>query len=151
MPPESSLYNGQNVVATDMYLSLLPTLLVVVASFGALFCLIGWAAHRYAAHTGVWLAWILYVPAVSAGCILKLTGIRWGAPIQPGLLLYYIGVAFAGLGLPLLASTLVFVTESRRSMSPRRSSVFAAWIAAIATTPLAIAAIAVVDLFQPGR
>ena len=135
-----------------MYLSLLPTLLVVVASFGALFCLIGWAAHRYAADIGVWLAWALYVPVVSAGCILKLTGIRWGAPVQPDLVLYYIGVSFAGIGLPLLASTLVFVTDSRRSMPrPAPSSLLVAWIAAMATTPLAIAAIAVVDLFQPGR
>lgn len=135
-----------------MYLSLLPTLLVVVASFGALFCLIGWAAHRYAADIGVWLAWGLYVPAVSAGCILKLTGIRWGAPVQPDLVLYYVGVSFAGLGLPLLASTLFFVTNSRKSL-PRAapSSVLVAWIAALATTPLAIAVIAVVDLFQPGR
>lgn len=152
MVRESSLYNGQRVLATDMYLSLLPTLLVVVAAFGALFCLIGWAAHRYAADIGVWLAWALYVPAVSAACILKLTGIRWGAPVQPDLILYYVGVSFAGLGLPLLASTLVFVTASRRPVSrPVPSSLLIAWIAAMATTPLAVAAIAVVDLFQPGR
>jgi hypothetical protein len=135
-----------------MYLSLLPTLLVVVATFGALFCLIGWVAQRYAADTGVGLAWALYVPAVSLGCILKLTGIRWGAPVQPNLVLYYIGVSFAGLGLPLLASALVLVTESRRAIPrPPPSSLLIAWIAAMATTPLAIAAIAIVDLFQPAR
>jgi hypothetical protein len=135
-----------------MYLSLLPTLLVVVATFGALFCLIGWVAQRYAADMGVWLAWAVYVPAVSLGCILKLTGIRWGAPVQPNLVLYYIGVSFAGLGLPLLASALVFVNDSRRAIPrPPPSSLLIAWIAAMATTPLAIAAIAVVDLFQPAR
>jgi hypothetical protein len=125
---------------------------VVVASFGALFCLIGWAASRYAADRGVWLAWVLYVPVVSVGCILKLTGIRWGAPIQPDLVLYYLGLFFAILGLPLFASTLVLVTNSRRS-SPRAalSSVLMAWLAAIATTPLAIAVVAIVDLFHPGR
>jgi hypothetical protein len=101
---------------------------------------------------GVWLAWALYVPAVSVGCILKLTGIRWGAPVQPNLVLYYIGVSFAALGLPLLASALVFVTDSRRAVPrPPPSSLLIAWIAAMATTPLAIAAIAVVDLFQPAR
>jgi hypothetical protein len=135
-----------------MYLSLIPTLLVVIAVFGALFCLIGWAAHRFAADMGVWLAWLLYVPAVSISCILKLTGIRWGAPIRPDLVLYYVGVSFAGIGLPLLASALVLVTNSRRSMPiTLPSSVLVAWVAALATTPLAIAAIAVVDLFQPAR
>jgi hypothetical protein len=142
---------GKISLGTDMYLSLLPTLLVIVAFFGALFCVIGWAAHRYADDPGVWLAWSVYVPAVSVSCILKLTGIRWGAPVQPGLVLYYVGVMFAAIGLPLLASTLVFVTNSRRSMLSAPRSVLVAWIAAMATTPLAIAAIAIVDLFQPGR
>ncbi len=130
-----------------MYLSALPTLLVVVASFGALFCLIAWIALGITNNkAGPWLVWLLYVPAASLACILKLTGIARGGPVQASLLVYYFAVAFAGLGLPLLASTLV-LTTNRRESSPRAAgvSLLTAWIAALATTPLAIAIVAIVD------
>jgi len=130
-----------------MYLSAIPVLLGIVATFGALYCVIAWVAHRYAKDIGIWLTWALYVPAVSVACILKLTGIAWGASIQPGLVLYYVAVSFAALGLPLLASTLVLIANSRRPL-PRTApaSILVAWVAGLATTPLAIAAVALVDL-----
>ena len=133
-----------------MYLSALPVLLGIVAFFGALFCVIAWVAQRYANDTGVWVAWALYVPAVSVGCILKLTGIAWGAPVQPGLVLYYVAVSFAALGIPFLASTLALIANARRSL-PRTAPVamLVAWLVAMAVTPLAIAAVAVVDAFRP--
>ena len=133
-----------------MYLSALPVLLGIVAFFGALFCAIAWIAQRYANDTGVWIAWVLYVPAVSVGCILKLTGIAWGAPAQPGLVLYYVAVSFAALGIPFLASTLALIANARRSL-PRAAPVamLVAWLVAMAVTPLAIAAVAVVDAFRP--
>ena len=133
-----------------MYLSTLPLLLGIVAFFGALFCAIAWIAQRYANDTGVWVAWALYVPAVTTACILKLTGIAWGAPAQADLILYYVAVSFAGLGVPLLASALVLVANPRRPVpySAPASLVFA-WLAGIATTPLALAAVALADAFSP--
>ena len=147
--PESSVCNDRpHSRPYIVYLSAIPVLLVVVASFGALFCLVAWVALRYADRLGAWVAWVLYVPAASLACILTLTGIASGAPVQPALVVYYFAVAFAGLGLPLLASNLVLISNSRRSPATA-TSLLVAWIAALATTPLAVALVAIVDLFSP--
>ena len=151
--PRSSVLDERNYFFLRVvYLTLIPVLLVVVASFGALYCILAWLALNYGNRFGAWIAWALYVPAASLACILKLTGIASGGPVQPALVFYYFAVAFAGLGLPLLASTLVLTSSARRSSLPAApASVLIAWIAALATTPLAVALVAIVDLFSPLR
>jgi hypothetical protein len=125
------------------YVDLVPTIFVILAWFGGGFVLIAtMLRHRFGSRA-VWGFWALYLIAISVTCIYKLSGLRYGVFASTvGRAVYLSTVALGGVGIPLALGALVLTT--RKPGSHVRAALFA-WMACIATTPLAVSLVAIVD------
>jgi hypothetical protein len=128
------------------YIRLIPTTFVVLATFGGLFVIVASLLRARFGVRAIWPFWITYLLLVSTGCIYKLSGLRFGVSrVTIGHTVYLAFVAIVALGVPLAIATLVLI---RRSDTTRRAialSAVTAWLACIATTPIAISLVAIVD------
>jgi hypothetical protein len=122
------------------------TLFAVLAVFGLLFVLIIAVAKRLRGATGVWIAWGVYVTAVTISCIYKLSGLSTGSSLSFALALYYVAVALGSVGVPLwcAARSFLWLSEKRPELrEPFRLA--ASWGVSLAAAPLGLFMIVLVD------
>ncbi len=129
-------------------------LLYLLAILAPTFLLIAWAArHRFGAR-GLWTTWALTVPFVTGACAYKLSGWAYHAPDAAVRSVYYAAVALASVGVPLAVGAVVLerATRGRRAgaltigdVTPALRAIGIAWLATVATAPLATLLMMVVD------
>ena len=125
------------------YLDLVPTILTILAWFGGGFVTVATLLRQRFGSRAVWSFWAIYLAGISATCIYKLSGLRYGVFASTAGRAVYLGaVALAGVGIPLALSAFVLVRKN--SGSNVRAAIFA-WMACVATTPLAVSLVAIVD------
>ncbi|HEX6574252.1 MAG TPA: hypothetical protein VF042_04710 [Gemmatimonadaceae bacterium] len=125
------------------YLDMVPTVLTVLAWFGGGFVAVAAFLRQRFGARAVWGFWIIYLVGITATCVYKLSGLRYGVFASTlGRAVYLGAVALVGVGIPLALGALVLVR--RNSGSNVRAAVFA-WMACVATTPVAVSLVAVVD------
>lgn len=125
------------------YIGLVPTIFVILAWFGGGFVVIATMLRQRFGSRAVWSFWALYLIAITATCIYKLSGLRYGVfSSTAGRAVYLSTVALGGVGIPLALGALVLV---RKNAGSHVRAAFFAWMACIATTPLAVSLVAIVD------
>jgi hypothetical protein len=128
------------------YLRLIPTVSIVLATFGALFTVVAALLKARFGTRAIWPFWGFYLTTVSVSCIYKLSGVRFGlTSFTAGRTIYLATVALVSLGLPLALSALVLKRTAQR---PHVTSAGSAWAACVAMTPVAVSLVAVVDLIN---
>ena len=127
------------------YLRLLPPLVELVAVFGLVFAVFAYVALRLRGATGVWIAWCVFVPSMTAGCVIALSGLRQDIATFSRVA-YYTAVAFAAIGVPLAVSARAMTALARRTPPLKPPlHVLAAWAAGVATSPIAVLLIWLID------
>ncbi len=127
------------------YLRLIPTVYVVLATFGGLFVVIAvllraWLGARY-----VWAFWAVYLVGVCISCIYKLSGLQLGVSLSTvGHTVYLATVAFVSVGLPLALGAWLITRSKSSSLRAAAQS----WIAIVAVSPIAVGLVAIVDYFN---
>jgi hypothetical protein len=129
------------------YLSLVPTAFIVLASFGALFVLLAALARMRFGARAVWPLWAVYLVVMSASCIYKLSGLRYGfLPGVAGRTVYLSTVAVVAFGVPLaLSASIIARPDYGRDRMSVGAHVASAWLACIVATPIAVVLVAIVD------
>lgn len=130
----------------DAYVSLLPTQLVIACVFGLFFVVTALIAKAAVGDRGIWICLAVCVPLLTASCIYKLSGLGLNAPSAIGRMFYLSVVGLAIVGIPLWYSARALLWLDRRPV--RRGPITqaaAAWMIAMATTPLAITAVFAID------
>ena len=126
------------------YIDMLPTIFVILAWFGAGFVVIATILRQRFGTRAVWGFWALYLIAITATCIYRLSGLRYGVFASTiGRAVYLGTVALGGIGIPLALGAFILVRKNGGSHV--RAALFA-WMACIATTPIAVSLVAIVDL-----
>ena len=129
------------------YVSLLPTVFIVLAAFGGLFVVVAALLHAWAGPRFLWQFWAAYLVIVSASCVYKLSGLRFGVTsFTAGRTVYLAVVAIGALGVPLALAALVLARLSSRP-TPRSLLTHSAiaWSICIAATPIAVLLVAIID------
>ena len=132
------------------YLRLIPTVYVVLAAFGALFVVVATLLRAWLGARYVWAFWAVYLAAVSAACIYRLSGLQFGMSLPvAGHTLYLVMVAFVSVGLPLaLGAAVITRTAGTGSFRSHLRHASQSWLVIVATTPVAVGLVAVVDYFN---
>ena len=128
------------------YLRLLPTILMLLAVFGLLFCIVAGVAKRLAGARSVWIVWGIYVPLVTGSCVYGLSGLAVPGSDTGARVVYYCAVALGGIGFPLWCAGRALLDLARqRSPLKEHWQVLAAWAVSIATAPLGLLLVFIVD------
>lgn len=130
----------------DEYLHLLPTLLYILAVFGLVFSIVAVVAKHLRGQSAVWMAWSGYVLLVTVSCIIGLSRVGSEDGGMAARLVYYAAVALASIGFPLWCAARTLLALSARTPAIREQwQVLGAWTASVATAPLGLLLMFVVD------
>ena len=129
------------------YVSLLPTVFIVLAAFGGLFVVVAALLHAWAGPRFLWQFWAAYLVIVSASCVYKLSGLRFGVTsFTAGRTVYLAIVAIGALGVPLaLAAMILARLSARPTVQSLAAHAAIAWGICIAATPIAVVLVSVID------
>ena len=131
----------------NSYTNIVPTVFVVLASFGGLFVVVATLLRHKFGNPAVWAFWAIYIVAVSISCIYKLSGLRFtlsAMVIEHAV--YLAGVAFVAVGIPLALGALVLTRlDQLKKRPPVLLQTAAAWATCMMLTPVAVVLVAAVD------